>query len=148
VTEGAPKSRALRPDELEGLIRALDFAGLPSGDVRLPGRRFFRFDCDGVKVGYGGLEGTAPELLLRSVVVLPGMRGRGHGRRIVAALEQQAAGARLHLLTTTAADFFQRLGYVAAERATAPPAIAGSREFAALCPVTARYMVKDLLAPG
>jgi amino-acid N-acetyltransferase len=65
---------------------------------------------------------------------------------MVAILEQQAAGARLHLLTTTAAQFFHRLGYVAADRATAPAAIAGSQEFAALCPVTAQYMVKDLLA--
>jgi len=141
------QSYALGPDGQDGLVRALDRMGLPSDDARLPGRRFFHFDCDGTPVGYGGLEGEAPDLLLRSVVVFPEMRGRGYGRRMVAALEQQAAGARLHLLTTTAAVFFQRLGYVAADRAAAPPAIAATREFATLCPVTAQYMVKHL-RPG
>ncbi len=48
------------------------------------------------------------------------------------------------MLTTTAAPFFRAYGYADADRATAPPSIAGSREFTALCPASAVYLVKVL----
>ena len=65
--------------ELPALVRALDLAGLPSGDVHLPGRRFFRFMVGGEDIGHGGLEGVAPDMLVRSVVVCPERRGTGSG---------------------------------------------------------------------
>ena len=52
--------------------------------------------------------------------------------------------ARLHLLTNTAKSFFAANGYAAADRATAPPSITSSREFTALCPASAAYLVKAL----
>ena len=137
----------LGPDGLTELAQAVDWAGLPSDDVRLPGRRFFRATDGGGPVGFGGLEGDGPDLLLRSVVAHPDGRGRGHGAAIVRALEAQAAaiGAiRLHLLTTTAAGFFLRLGYEPAMRNAAPAAIAATAQFALLCPASARYLVKTL----
>ena len=117
--------------------------------MRLPGRRFFRAADAGGLVGYGGLEGSGPDLLLRSVSVLPDARGRGYGAAMVRALEERVAAlgaARLHLLTTTAADFFARLGYRPAARDAAPPTIAGTAQFAQLCPASAAYLVKTL--PG
>ena len=138
---------ALEIADMPGLVGALDLAGLPSGDVHLPGRHFFGFLEGGGPVGYGGLEGAAPDVLIRSVVVRPERRGAGCGAAIVRALERQAVAlgaARLHLLTTTAAEFFVRLGYRPAPRACAPPAIAASRQFASLCPDDARYLVKDV----
>lgn len=123
------------------LRAALDTAGLPSGDLLLPGRRFFRFASDGETDCYGGLEGDGLEMLLRSVVVPPSARGRGAGR----ALEAEAArlgAVRLHLLTTTAAAFLHNLGYRPGERAAAAPAIAATAQFTSLCPGTAAYLVK------
>lgn len=143
----APTCHTLDDAELPALVRALDLAGLPSGDVRLPGRRFFRFMVGGETIGHGGLEGAAPDMLVRSVVVCPERRGTGSGAAIVHALERQASalgGTRLHLLTTTAAAFFVGLGYRLAPRASAPPAVAASRQFASLCPGDAHYLVKDL----
>ena len=52
--------------------------------------------------------------------------------------------ARLHLLTTTAGDFFRKLGYRDCPRDEAPERVASSREFAALCPASADYLVKRL----
>jgi amino-acid N-acetyltransferase len=95
----------------------------------------------------GGLEGHGPDRLLRSITVLPPARGKGFGKALAAALERLAGnnGAkRLHLLTTTAAPFFERLGYVAVDRSTAPAEISGSAEFAGLCPASAHYLVKDV----
>lgn len=139
--------RALDAADLPGLAGVLDAAGLPSGDVHLPGRRFFGFADDDELMGYGGLEGEAPDVLIRSVVVRPERRGVGCGAAIVGALERRAVAlgaTRLHLLTATAAGFFVRLGYGPAPRASAPPAIAGSRQFACLCPGDAHYLVKDI----
>lgn len=138
------------PDGLAGLAAALERAGLPGDDVRLPGRRFFRaVDAEGQPAGFGGLEGDGPDLLLRSVVIHPDSRGRGHGAAIVRALEAQAAAlgaARLHLLTTTATAFFLRFGYAQARREAAPAAIAATAQFASLCPASASYLVKPLPA--
>ncbi len=71
------------PDDVAELMQALDRAGLPGDDVRLLGRRFFRAMDGGGPVGFGGLEGNGPDLLLRSVAIHPGGRGRGHGAAIV-----------------------------------------------------------------
>jgi len=65
------------PDGLQELLQARDLAGLPSDDVRQPGRHFFLIVGAAGPVGFGGLEGEAPDLLLRSVVVHPDGRGLG-----------------------------------------------------------------------
>ncbi len=137
---------SLGPDEIAGLARFLDAASLPSADLADPGRLFFRIEVDSL-VGYGGLEGEGPDRLLRSIVILADRRGHGLGRALVAILERQARNLgveRLHLLTTTAAPFFRAIGYADADRGAAPPAVAASREFAALCPASAAYLVKAL----
>jgi N-acetylglutamate synthase-like GNAT family acetyltransferase len=143
----APQLLPVDLDDLADLARVLDQAGLPSDDVRLPGRYFFRAANEGRPVGFGGLEGNGPDLLLRSVVVQSDARGQGHGAAIVRLLEERAGvlgAARLHLLTTTAADFFLRLGYQPAARETSPASIAGTAQFASLCPASARYLAKTL----
>jgi amino-acid N-acetyltransferase len=136
----------LEPAELAELAWFLDAASLPSADLAEPDRLFFRVEADSL-VGYGGLEGEGDDRLLRSIVVLADRRRHGLGRTLVTTLERQAhtlGVRRLHLLTTTAAPFFRTLGYAHADRGAAPPAIARSREFTALCPASAVYLVKAL----
>lgn len=126
-----------------GLIATLRGAGLPDpGD----GRYFIAHEHGGL-VGYVGLEGEGRDLLLRSLVVLAGLKAQGLGSRILTAVEAVASdlgGERLHLLTTTAEAFFARRGFVAADRASAPLAIRRTREFADVCPASAAYLTKDL----
>jgi len=50
----------------------------------------------------------------------------------------------LHMLTTTALNFFTKLGYRPADRGMAPLAIATTRQFTSLCPASAHYLVKTL----
>ncbi|WP_342747148.1 arsenic resistance N-acetyltransferase ArsN2 [Sphingomonas lenta] len=125
---------------------ALEQAGLPTSDLDEPGRLFFGLSDDRGIIGYVGLEGDGPDRLLRSLVIFPSRRRLGHGRELVERLEGCVAGVveRLHLLTTTAAPFFRANGYADADRATAPAPIAASREFTALCPASAAYLVKAL----
>lgn len=141
-------ARALDSDALEPLSAALVSANLPVADIALPACRFYRFTtARDETVGFGGIEGSGPDRLLKSLVVLPGKRGCGYGKAMAEGLEGLAGemGAkRLHLLTTGAAPFFEALGYAAAERNAAPAEIAGSAEFLGLCPASASYMVKSV----
>lgn len=134
--------------EREGLKAALVKAGLPADDVGDPRLLFWRFETfEDVPVGFGGLELYGEDALLRSVVTLPPMRHRGIARAMIAALEAEAqiAGCRtMWLLTTSAAQLFDRLGYAACERAGVPKAIRQTQQFAALCPTSATVMTKPL----
>ncbi len=96
----------------------------------------------GLETFQGSREG-----LLRSVTVSPALRGRGLGASLVAAVEAKARMLglrRLWLLTTTAPDFFRRLGYADSKRAEAPEAVQQSSEFKSLCPTSAVCLSKRL----
>jgi amino-acid N-acetyltransferase len=54
------------------------------------------------------------------------------------------SGRSLWLITTSAAEFFERLGYVKCDRAAVPTAISTTTEFSALCPANADVLVKHL----
>jgi amino-acid N-acetyltransferase len=53
----------------------------------------------------------------------------------------------VYLLTTTAPDFFRRIGFSPAERSSAPLKIAMSPEFAHACPASAACLKFDLSLP-
>lgn len=100
-------------------------------------------------LGVVGLQllGEGEAALLRSLAVAVEERGTGCGRALVAAAElyAESLGVRsLYLLTTTAAGFFERLGYQRVGRESAPPAVRRTREFDSLCPASAVFMVKRL----
>jgi len=129
------------------LQAALQTAGLPIDDLEQGGRIFFRFANQGQIVGYGGLEPYGDCALLRSVVVLPDQRGRGYGEAISHQMLDQAGreGARtVYLLTESAADFFEHLGFVKVERTAAPAAILQTRQAASLCPASAGLFAKTI----
>lgn len=134
-------------DQLPILAEMLAADALPISDLGTPDHRFYRFDDRSGFVGFGGLEGTGPDCLLRSFVVTSARRDQGLGAAMLAGLERAAAdeGATcLYLLTTTAAPFFRRFGYSPAERASAPARIAGSAEFRSLCPADAAFLSKRI----
>ncbi len=98
-------------------------------------------------VGYAGLTGDGADRLLRSVILDPARRGRGDGAALVAQVETYArehGTKRLWLLTELAPGFFERVGYLARGRETAPQAIRKSSQFRGLCPASAVLMCKTL----
>ena len=100
-----------------------------------------------VCVGVAGLEIYESYALLRSLAVEPRHRSRGLGAKLVDTVETEAQArgvTALYLLTTTAATFFERVGYTAHDRAAVPPAIAATTEFSSLCPDTADCPWRDL----
>ena len=134
--------------ERDGLKAALTRAGLPADDILTPGLQFWRFSTqDDVPAGFGGIEVHGADALMRSVVTLPPLRARGIGQAIVRALEAEAVVMKCRavwLLTTTAREFFGRLGYLAVDRADVPGVIRATAQFSSLCPDSATVMVKRL----
>jgi N-acetylglutamate synthase-like GNAT family acetyltransferase/thioredoxin reductase len=98
-------------------------------------------------VGCAGVEPRGDVALLRSVAVSPSRHGQGIGGDMVALLLQEAErrGIRaIYLLTTTAPRYFERRGFVPADRAAAPVALKQSAEFQGACPASAQLMVRVL----
>lgn len=128
------------------LRAALEQAGLPTEDLAEPGRVFFAYSTlAGARAGYGGFEQYGREVLLRSIVVPLAQRSRRIGRGIAPLLMRRAfdaGGRRAWLLTTTAAGFFEKVGFKPTDRAKVPAAILSSRQASALCPSTAAFLVR------
>ncbi len=131
-----------------GLIMALQEAGLPTDDLTEPGRSFFAYaTVTGERVGYGSFERMGRDVLVRSLVVLPHARQRGIGGSILALLLRRAFdedGRGAWLLTTTAAPFFEQVGFVPIERSTAPQPILATRQAASLCPSSAMLLGRKI----
>ena len=147
IATTALRAGPLVPADLRRLADWLEGEGLPSGDLGEPGVRLFAFRDGDTAIGYAGLEVYGADALLRSVVVDPTRRRAGAGRSIVDATltEARALGAiRVYLLTTSAKAYFERLGFTAIERASAPAAILATRQAIGLCPSSAPLMVKPL----
>ncbi len=94
-------------------------------------------------VGCAGLEVYEEAGLLRSVAVGATGRHHGLGSKLV---EDRVAAARskglaaVYAITTTAAPFFERLGFVPVERSTVPAGIRSSAEFTTICPSSAAVL--------
>ena len=143
------QARPISADDA-GLLGALAAGGLPTEDLGDPGRSFFAFEHEAGAVGYAGYELCGTEVLLRSVVVLPEARGRGHGRAMTETLlgAAEAAGARrAFLFSTDAAGYFARLGFVPIARTEAPASILATRQAGSMCS-SAALMTRRLGAHG
>ncbi len=98
---------------------------------------------DGAVVATAAIETYGRAGLLRSVAVSESHRGRGVGDAVVRLMiiEARRRDVRtLHLLTTTAEDYFSRRGFVLASRANAPGELQASAEFRGACPASATFM--------
>ena len=142
---------ATLPGDREAVIALLQQAGLPTDDVSSDLVSTFlsaRDSLEGSIVGLVGVQPFGNFGLLRSLVVLPDLRGAGLGRQLLLAAEQSARNAgvyELWRLTIDADSFFASHGYNAHRREDAPGAIQATREFSELCPGGAILMKKRLL---
>ena len=147
----APRSlRPAHPDELDAIRALLRACDLPHDDLTPEHLSHFFVAAGGASLrGCVGLEPGDDAALLRSLAVRPGARGQELGGRLLTAAERRARqmGLRaLYLLTTTAAGYFERHGYVRVERDALTPALQKTEEAARLCPASATCMRKRLAA--
>lgn len=106
-------------------------------------------EAEGEVVGVAGLERYDRFGLLRSVAVSKEARGRGLGARLTEAVLEEAESRGLvgvYALTTTAADYFPRLGFEVVARAEVPAPVRASAEFCTICPASAVALRRELKA--
>jgi len=138
----------LKQPQKAAVMYLLHAANLPTDDIT-DGllHNFWGYVTEGKIVGIVGLEPFSGTGLLRSLTVDPAHRGCGLGKRLVRHAEQMASEMNmreLYLLTDSAQEFFENLGYTRVERVHAPAEIRRSREFAELCPSSSLLMKKAL----
>ena len=137
------------PDDIDAIRNLLRAAHLPDEDITPDHLTDFLFAKDDARiVGAVGFERYGASGLLRSLVVHAKFRGAGLGVQLTEAIISRAAKARLRelvLLTTTAKEFFQRIGFAVITREEMPDAVKTSTEFTSLCPSTATCMRKSLV---
>jgi len=131
-----------------GVIKMiLQNENLPYQDIDLSNiELFLAFDATDF-VGIVGLEKFADIVLLRSMVVLDGFRAKGYGRKICNQILQMAKNENIievFLLTCSAKDFFEHLGFEVIERKYVPDSIKSTTEFSGLCPESAMCMQFNL----
>ena len=136
--------RAAALSDLDQAHALLGKAGLPIAGVADQFSAGFSIaEQGGRMIGVAGVEVYDNDGLLRSVAVDDVFRGQGVGLALV---QERLHWARerglrdMYLLTTTAADFFARLGFVRVARAEAPAHMQRAPEFAIICESTATTM--------
>jgi N-acetylglutamate synthase-like GNAT family acetyltransferase len=143
---GAVSASPLTPALMPAMRAALQKAALPADDLEAPGVVLFSFARDGQTVGYGGLVVCGGDALLRSIVVDPDHRSKGVGRSIVELLlgrVGELGAQRSYLLTSSATEYFELLGFTEIDRRDAPASILATRQMQGLCPASAILMTKS-----
>lgn len=139
--------RGSTPQDWEPVKNLLLRCALPFDGARDHFASFLLACDDGRLIACGGLEYHEDVALLRSVAVESSHRGLGLGKSLIAELLAAAASRRIGsivLLTTTAEDFFPRMGFSTVPRSSLPKAVMASEEFKGACPDTATAMLLRL----
>ena len=142
---------ALRPAQAgdrDAVVALLAQAALPTEDLDAASMAHFHVAAHGGRiVGAVALEPHGATGFLRSLAVAPAARGQGLGAALVAAAERaalQTGHEQVILLTQTAREFFERLGYAPIARDAAPEAVRTHAQFRSLCPASATCLRKAL----
>lgn len=138
--------------DLPAIRDLLESCQLPSRDITKEHlQHFFMVKLETKIVGTVGLEIYADNGLLRSLAVRKNSRGKGLGKLLVEQIESHADDLEIsdiYLLTTTADDFFQYLGYDQVSREEVPEPVIDSNEFSQICPSSAISMKKTICRCG
>lgn len=129
--------------DIQAIEKILKNEGLPYQDVNAENIEFFKAFADKEFVGIVGLENFSDEALLRSMVIFDKFRNNGFGREIINQILKKAkvnGVNEIFILTTTAKDFFERLGFEIIARKNVPESIKLTTEFSSLCPESAICM--------
>ena len=133
--------------DLEAIRSLLAAEGLPIEGVAESIEHFLVIDNGDGVVASAGIELHGNCALLRSVVVVPELRGRGLAGRLVERLVEhaRALGSRaMYLLTIDADGYFVAHEFERIARERAPQEILDCQEFRHLCPDSAILMQRKI----
>jgi len=136
-----------RDEDVEAIVELLKTNNLPISDLNTGQRIFLVALSDEKTIGCVAVEIYGDAGLLRSLAVNKNFRGKSIGQKLVTESEVWSRNnglKSLYLLTTTAANFFQKIGWCNTDRASVPKSIAFSSEFASVCPSSAVCLIKKM----
>ncbi len=134
-------------DDLASIEALLRQCGLPVVGVGDHLQNFFVAIDGSMMCGCGGIEHYGEAALIRSVAVVAHARNSGLGQTIVSRLVSECHSRKVRsmvLVTTTAEDYFARLGFVRVSRDDVPPLVLASSQFQGVCPGSAVSMLRVL----
>lgn len=135
-------------EDTDSVIELLKESELPFEDIDEHYDNYIAIKENMKVIGVVGLETYSGIGLLRSLAVDKLYRNRGLGKRLAYRIEAYAKSVyinELYLLTTTADNFFKKIGFEAVERAKLPDDIKNTKEFISICPVSAICMRKQFI---
>lgn len=141
------KYRQSDSSDLIKILELLETYELPSSDCKDHINNFVVAYDNRKIVGVGGFENCGSLGLLRSFAVRPSDKNQGIAEQIFNLVKAKALGSginQFYLLTTTASQYFKRLGFTTCNRDDVPNAIKATKQFDGLCPSSAVVMVLDL----
>jgi len=130
-------------EDISPIVELLRSNGLPYEDISSKIDYLFVGYAGPRIVGIGGVETYGKYGLLRSLVIEKSLRGKGYGTTFCNKLIEHAklkGVSEIYILTTTADNFFEKVGFERIERNIAPAIIQETSEFKDLCPVSAVCM--------
>jgi amino-acid N-acetyltransferase len=134
-------------EDLPGVYRLLTECDLPSSDLISSQVRIWVLRKGQDIIGTIGLELYGDHGFLRSFAVTQPYRKLGMGGRLIDTLIEfsRSQGVHtLHLLTTSAENYFEKIGFKKWDRTEAPETIRGNAQFSTLCSSAAVYMNRKL----
>lgn len=135
--------RSAREDDWPAIRALLETNALPLDGAQESLGHFLVAEQNGAIAGCAGLEPHGTAALLRSCAVDARLRGSGLGSALTERAIAVARANGIHqlvLLTTTAADFFPRFGFMRIAREDMPGSLKASAEFRHACPASAVVM--------
>jgi two-component system, OmpR family, phosphate regulon response regulator PhoB len=133
--------------DFDAVFRLLSDSNLPVADLESHLEAFTLAKFGEMTVGTAGLEIYGELALLRSICVVESQRSKRIGVALVSAVASRALAQgvlELYLLTTNAAPYFAKLGFVSVARERTPLQIRSTAQFSALCPSSAVCMRKAI----
>lgn len=127
-------------------IALLKKNNLPTEDLD-PGKQLFVAEEGDEVIATVAVEYDFNDALLRSLSVAEEKRSSGVGGQLVDFIEdyvKKQGIQTIYLLTTTAADFFQKRGYQIIDRSNIPVFIQNTKEYSVLCASSSTLMKKEL----
>ena len=141
--------RMANKTELPVIAALLTKNKLPASDISdIPVDFIIAADENNKVIGSIAVERFATEGLLRSFAVDESYRNQKIGNHLFDRLITyclQSGISNLHLLTTTAKNYFAARGFAVLQREEAPASIQATTEFSFLCPSSSTYMKKTLI---
>jgi amino-acid N-acetyltransferase len=143
--------RRARAEDRAAVERLLESAQLPVAGVEAHFANFYvAISASGV-VGTIGSERHGESALLRSLAVAEASRGRGIGVLLTMRVLEDALKnnlKRVYLVTTSAAPYFERLGFKSVPRDQALADVGASQELQGACPDDATCMMREVARPS